>query len=90
MTKKEMFKQEILDASKKWDDALQSKKNEDFGSLYDYIRWSTAIYRNKQIEINRIYYFYGRSGYLSEDEMLEIIAKLKVFRYPEYKEVDKI
>lgn len=85
MTKEEMFKQEISDVSKKWNDALQSKSEEDFDSLDDYMRWSNSIFRNNQIEINRIYYFYKRSGYLTENEMLEIIAKSKVLGHPEYK-----
>ena len=50
-----MFKQEISDVSKKWNDALQSKSEEDFDSLDDYMRWSNSIFRKNQMEINRIY-----------------------------------
>ena len=89
MTKEEMFKQEISDVCKKYYDRLHSLGREDFDYLDDFRNWFDLINQDRETEIDRICYFYKRSGYLSEDEMLEIIGKLGVPGYVVYKPVNK-
>ena len=89
MTKKEMFKQEISDVCKKYYDRLHLLGPEDFDYLNDYRKWFAQINQDRETEIDRICYFYKRSGYLSEDEMFEIIGKLEVPGNVVYKPVNK-
>ena len=88
MTNEEMFKQEMSDVCKKYYDRLHSLGQEDFVYLDDFRKWILKINKDRETEIDRICYFYERSGYLTEDEMFEIIREIGVPGHV-YKPVNK-